>query len=632
MRQSSAPELLLPEIETSSVSDPALQTLPPSVSEEPSMIRQTMSEASVPVEQTVITQPPEAHKTHVIGRGGYTLAVPGAEKMVAPFDHAKVSLAGRAGNSVMVHPVAGFAPAKGWKNFFSSAFGVSMVANAVLLAAFAHQVTRSGSEISKTPIATAPSTIESVIAEKTPSNRHTAAGTSKDNTIVLTPRRVKVERFRVSEAKPVQKRPVAALPATENDVTESGKNTTSILSADAQATTSIAIAVPRPKPALPPKIFSAHASTGSFVKELASLRNGTRVKPVTIVHMGDSHIASDAFTRGIRKGLQARYGNSGRGAVLPAKAFKYTRADGVKMTTSGAWSSASSLTTKTGPYGLSGVRVASSSSSSKMTLSTTGNPFDWAEVTVLTGPNQGKVKLTAGSESTTFNAAAPTVGSKVVRVKAYGKTATVSPAGGKTTVLNWATGRQAAGVRYINFGIVSATAYLQKRWDPKLVANDIKHLNPDLVVWGYGTNEGFNSNLDMGSYRKQVASIYKTVSAAAPKADWLFLGPASGLSRRGVAAGYCNGYRIPVKLGAVRNTLREFASENGRHFWDWASAMGGDCAIDKWARSTPRLALSDRVHLNRAGYQKSAAALVTHINSLVDKPQTVAAVDVDKIN
>ena len=637
MRSVNPSEVLLPEVENFSPigADVAPRpSLPPVISSlqvAPQMQAPSMAAPVQPsVEPRVQAEPQIVPPSLpvVIGKGGYTLAVPGAENMIAPFEPSAVSMDNRTHQAgPVVTAIGGEEPKRTWKQALASGVGLSALATVAVMAAWAYQAnTPSSNGADKLVAVQEPAA--SVVARSTKSD-----GIEK-NTLV--PRRVKVEHFKVSNGDKT-----ASVPTTVIDLTKKADNSSNA-PADQQAglsddtvreLASLGIGVPREKPAVPPKRFSAHhISTGSIFKELASLRDGTRLKPVTIVHMGDSHIASDAFSRGIRNGLQAEYGNAGRGAILPAKAFKWTRADGVKMSTSGTWSSASSLTTKTGPYGISGVRVWSSSTNAKMNLAATGQGFDWAEVTVLTGPQQGKVKISAGGQSKTVNAAAPTRGSKVVRVKAYSKTASVSPAGGgRTTVLNWATGREEAGVRYVNFGIVSATAHLQKRWDKKLIANDIKHLNPDLVVWGYGTNEGFNSNLDMAAYRNQVSSIYNTVSAAAPKADWLFLGPASGLSRRGKAAGHCNGYRIPVKLGAVRSTLQDFAAENGRHFWDWNAAMGGDCAIDKWARSSPRLALTDRVHLNRAGYQKSADALVAHIKKLVNKPQVVAAVSSEEI-
>ena len=123
-------------------------------------------------------------------------------------------------------------------------------------------------------------------------------------------------------------------------------------------------------------------------------------------------------------------------------------------------------------------------------------------MTIVTGPKQGIVRLTAGSETVEFNARAATQGSKVVRVTAKAGKLTVTAGGsGATTVLSWSIGRDTPGIRYINFGLAGATANVTKRWSRELVANDIAHLKPDLIVWGYGTNEGFNDGLNHGVLR-----------------------------------------------------------------------------------------------------------------------------------
>ena len=49
-----------------------------------------------------------------------------------------------------------------------------------------------------------------------------------------------------------------------------------------------------------------------FYAKLAALKTGRRSEPVTILHIGDSHVAADSFTRGIRSRLQTRFGDAGR--------------------------------------------------------------------------------------------------------------------------------------------------------------------------------------------------------------------------------------------------------------------------------------------------------------------------------
>lgn len=610
-----------------SVALPEVKAFSP-ISEAPSLSSPQIVEVKSPVSlapaaevQSILTQS-SVEPSPVIKRGGYILAVPGAEDMQAPYVESVVSSQGRVAAGPLVDHIDGGSHSES-KKFKKSAVGLSLVAAVLMLSASVYMIGFGGQNAKHNQVASSDSTTGRVGSAQTVAGNslvdHFQGRAPVEAIEGLKPRRVKIETFRISK------------PLVDNvDVATTGSIRKISLGSPTRGAGNTdplsVIVTPRAKPELPVSLNTSHLSGGTIGKKLQALRDGSRTTPLTIVHIGDSHVSSDSLSRGIRDGLQSTYGDAGRGAVIPANAYRYAHADGVRMVTSGSWSSVNSLKVKSGPYGLSGVRVASSSPTATMTLSTKGTAFDWAEVTVLTGPAQGSVKLFAGGQTKTFNAKAATASSKVVRIEAKGKEVVVSPAGGKTTVLNWATGRESAGVRYVNFGITSATAYLQNRWDPKLVANDMRHLKPDLIVWGYGTNEGFNGNLNMNSYRNQVQKVYTNLSAAAPQADWLFIGPASGLARTGKAAGYCGGYRIPAKLGAVRTTLKDFANANGRHFWDWSEAMGGACGIDQWAKVSPRLAAGDRIHLTPKGYRKSAESFVNYINTLVEQPQVVAAV------
>ena len=206
-----------------------------------------------------------------------------------------------------------------------------------------------------------------------------------------------------------------------------------------------------------------------------------------------------------------------------------------------------------------------------------------------------------------FNAWSKSKGSKTFRLDAKGNRLEVRPGGGaQTTVLNWGGGKNRAGVRYVNFGLIGATVDITRRFDKRLVANDIKRLDPDLIVYGYGTNEGFKDNLNIKKYKAYANNFMKQVKASAPNADLVFIGAASGLRKRGKRA--CGRWAIPPKLGPVRKAIRNIAATQNGAYWDWSAAMGGKCGINSWA--SKKLASRDRVHLTNAGYRKSASAFV----------------------
>lgn len=362
----------------------------------------------------------------------------------------------------------------------------------------------------------------------------------------------------------------------------------------------------RPKPV--PQVTSG-APLSSFHQKLRGLKTGARTKPVTIVHIGDSHVASDSFTRGVRRAMQARFGDAGRGAVIPAGAFKYGVADQVKLTRSGPWRSQTALRHRNGTYGISGVNVSSSSSGAKLVMDTRGKPFDYVEAMVVTGPKQGSFTMRVGNIAKTFSARASKKGSKSFRMQAKGTQFVLQPAGGgQTKVLHWATGRERPGIRYVNFGLIGATVNITDRFDRAMMARDVAALDPDLIIYGFGTNEGFNDNLNLDRYRQKMEGLLNHLETAAPNADTLIVGPADGLRRRARGGKSCGGgWFEPKKLTPLRAMMRQTAAKRGAGFWDWAEAMGGACSANRWAASG--LAARDRVHLTPKGYNRSAESL-----------------------
>lgn len=376
----------------------------------------------------------------------------------------------------------------------------------------------------------------------------------------------------------------------------------------------------RPKPNF---VYTLPAGSplGRFNKKLVGLKRGTRSKPITIVHIGDSHISSDSFTRGIRSRLQKTFGNAGRGAVIPANAYKYANAQSVKLSSTGSWRKWMSLKSGQGVFGVSGVRVESASPGAEQRLHSKA-PFDWVEVTAVTGPAQGSFVVTAGGISKRFSARASQDGSKTVRLRAPGNSVKVRPAGdGQFAMLHWATGRDLPGIRYVNFGQAGATVGVTRRWDPDALASDLEAIDPDLIVYGYGTNEGFNDNLNLKKYRSYVVKFAQQLRKLAPNADLMVIGAASGLRKRsGVACG--NGWNAPPKLGALRTAMKQLSREIGAGYWDWADAMGGPCSIDRWARKG--LASRDRVHLTPKGYDVSANFFVRDLLRPLDNRLVLA--------
>ncbi|WP_407950097.1 GDSL-type esterase/lipase family protein [Parvibaculum sp.] len=349
-----------------------------------------------------------------------------------------------------------------------------------------------------------------------------------------------------------------------------------------------------------------------------------RTRPLTVLHLGDSHISLDNFTRGLRKRWQEAYGDAGRG-LMPGVPFRYYAPDGFDVGMSGAWDIASSLPADaSGPFGIQGFRVSGSDTSAVLTLHAE-QPLTRIEIDAYGGPDTGALLLKLGDAAAlklqTRQDAPGLVRLSVPAANVHD--VRLSPAGGGAVhLLGWnAFSSASPGVRYDSFGVVAATASITERWDAAVVRQQIAALKPDLVILGYGTNEGYHNGLDLDGYSRLVAGFIDLIEMAAPDASIALLGPFDG-ARQGTGAACGEGWATPPKLEGVRGVLRSLAAARDAFFWDGGAAMGGRCAADEWARADPPLMYADRVHLRVAGAERLSAALWA---ALMGQGQTGAA-------
>lgn len=392
-----------------------------------------------------------------------------------------------------------------------------------------------------------------------------------------------------------------------------------------------------------------NAPLSKFYRALSGLQSGLRSEPVTILHLGDSHIAADRFSGDLRALFQKRFGNAGRGSVMPGYPFPWYRARGVDFAKEGSWSASNSFQGDPGKYGLSGVRLTAGGKGAKLTMTSTQGAAEWAEVSFLTQPGGGRAIVTFGGEQREVSTSGAESGLRRVRFNRKGRELSIVSKDEKpVSILSMSTGQNRPGVRYVNFGIPGATADTTALWDDELVADGLAHHKPDLIVLGYGTNEGFNDGLDGAAYAKRYKSLVKRMKRETPQASFLIIGPpdvarfprfarksksiAANASCRPLISEEVRNYsslkakkssqlarwHAPPNITVVRAALERVAREEGAYFWDWSQVMGGPCGIHKWVQADPPLAASDHVHLRSAGAKRSAEALFDDLMSGYD--------------
>lgn len=373
-------------------------------------------------------------------------------------------------------------------------------------------------------------------------------------------------------------------------------------------------------------------SLRAFYGALSALTSGQRTDPVTILHLGDDHVAADLFTSDLRGQLQSRFGNAGRG-LLPPGVFP---ASDVKFDRGGAWTLKNSAQGDPGLYGVTGLRMESAGNDAWVRMTHTRGPFDWLEVTLGTGPGYGTAIVSIDGEPKLIPTSSRTPDRTTVRITSSAREVIIRPRGdGGIALLSLAVGLERPGIRYVNLGLPGATAATPGKWDINFVAADFQRVQPDLVILGYGTREGFSDKLDIKRYELRASILLQQLKQLAPQASFMLIGPPDaarlpafaagrgGQACRGLSEGEVARYRrlmksedhrlmrwhAPPKLDEVRHALRNVASAHGAYFWDWSRMMGGSCSIHAWAFARPPLASPDHVTLTAAGAERSARAL-----------------------
>lgn len=385
-----------------------------------------------------------------------------------------------------------------------------------------------------------------------------------------------------------------------------------------------------------PRLAESTQGLTGFYKALANLESGARKRPVVVVHLGDSHIAADRFSGDLRAQLQHRFGDAGRGLVQPGKPFRYFHARGVNMQQTPGWKVANSRINPSGLYSLTGIRLEANSTDEILQLGVKKNrKRHEIEVEFLSGPDAGAVEINVGGKLHKLDLRSEKM--RIHRFKVVAQAVTIKTLDARrVTVLGWKSSIKKPGLRYTSFGLPGATVNVMARWNSALVKDSLMHLKPDLIILGYGTNEGFWNNLKAAEYGRRYEKLVRKLQKSAGNPSLLVLGapdstrlpkyarkpdvkPGCKALRPNEIAQYSKllaqkspilaRWHAPPGLARVRSAQKRAAKHLKAAFWDWSRVMGGACGTFRWAQAKPPLAYGDKVHFTDAGARRAAAAL-----------------------
>lgn len=349
-----------------------------------------------------------------------------------------------------------------------------------------------------------------------------------------------------------------------------------------------------------PDLNAIHNDTALYplfnrLLQLEQNKTGT----LSIVQIGDSHLQDGDIAIAIRKALQQRFGNAGRGLLFPYRvAISNSPAD-IKSSSDVKWLHNRVIYPhKPIATGISGYAIERPIATGALSMNIENDSFNTLSFFFTRDANSGSATVTASStgETHTLMIASDTPTQAPVTIPfaqpASEFTIRFSPsyrANEPIAFYGVSAEKNEPGIIYHSIGVNGAqlSQYLQS----DLFFEQLPYLHADLYIVSVGTNESDNTSLTQAAFEKVLAKFYSKVQSINPNALLLLTTPASSLHKNK----YIN-KRIPV----VRDALVEYANVNGFPYWDLFSISGGNSA---WQWRKAGLLSHDGVHYKTAAYQ-----------------------------
>ncbi|MDB4941508.1 MAG: putative periplasmic protein [Labilithrix sp.] len=356
------------------------------------------------------------------------------------------------------------------------------------------------------------------------------------------------------------------------------------------------------------------AALRRFFESVARLEAGQASDDVRIVQFGDSHTAADIETAVIRRALQGRFGDGGRGYVALGRPWKGYIQEGVRCGMSSEWSPERGKLAKgkfsgDGLYGLAGIGVETHAHGARAWTDINARTAS-TEVAYLEQPNGGSFDVFVD-------------GVRVVRVSTKGPSTTSafrtfdvsesaahqlevrSTGDGDVRVFGVSLDRAQPGIVLDALGINGARITTCLQWNETHWAEQLRHRSPALVILAYGTNESTDESMPSETYERQLVDLLGRVARAVPSASCLLMGPPDRAVKDG------DSWTTSTKLKEIILSQRRVAAAAGCAFYNQLEAMGGEGTVAGWAQEDPPRAQKDRVHLSREGYAQLGSSFAS---------------------
>jgi len=158
---------------------------------------------------------------------------------------------------------------------------------------------------------------------------------------------------------------------------------------------------------LPTNHIQNAVAIAAFYSKLSNLE-AQKNRKINIVHIGDSHIQADLMTAKVRRMLQQRFDNGGRGFVFPHNLAKTNGSSDVRFSSSGSWESYRNIYPPNGSaVGLSGIALAAKSADFAVEFNAKEPDNAFSSIRIITPDNNRHFDLATERKITIIEKAIP---------------------------------------------------------------------------------------------------------------------------------------------------------------------------------------------------------------------------------
>ncbi len=322
---------------------------------------------------------------------------------------------------------------------------------------------------------------------------------------------------------------------------------------------------------------------------------------LNIIHFGGSHIQVDIWSNLLRERLQSIDTNvrGARGILFPFKAAGTNRPYSYCVDWTGEWEGHRSAYNKhQSTWGVSGITATTSddSVSLKFTFKQSPYPVKTKSLTVLSNIDStvytpmidpfiavdyaidttcdGYLNIMFDQPIDSFNLRFHKPDSITDELQFYGVI----------------SDNEQSGIRYHSIGVNGSRFVSFKRCE--LFQEQLKYLDPDLVIMSIGTNDSSDPDYDSLTYRNNFREFLTMMRWANPECAFILTVPNDNYMRRK----YHND-----NLRSVRYIIYDLAEEFDARVWDLYGIMGGSGSAKTWEKA--EMMKADLVHFTNAGYR-----------------------------